>query len=203
MLGRNSSIPSIVSRPTQPSSPHALASRLVVAFATLAALAAGLSLALNIATYTGTTFLSRRLQLDQWWLLHFTSVLCVALAFAIWIISRKNARSSRLARSSKVILAILAALAIVSLITCVAPLRDGAPAMRDGRFALVKRGRLVRYIEEPEYRRLQALVVRGFSGVWVFMHGGAACLLFAAAGLPRRTTNTAPTARGISERNVR
>lgn len=47
---------------------------------------------------------------------------------------------------------------------------DGSPATVDGRRVLKQRGSTLRELPEPEYEYRQRLIVRGFSGHWMFFY---------------------------------
>jgi hypothetical protein len=66
------------------------------------------------------------------------------------------------------------AYAIVNFIIFLILVKGGGPEERDGKFVLAEHGRIIQQLTEAEFHRMQAYVVRGFSGHW---------MLFSAASL--------------------
>ncbi len=62
----------------------------------------------------------------------------------------------------------------------------GSPMARDGRYYRADHGRIVGEIPEAEYRRLQAIEVRGFSGHWLVFYGAPAIFFGFVEGKAKR-----------------
>jgi hypothetical protein len=56
---------------------------------------------------------------------------------------------------------------IVNFIIFLILVHAGSPEIRDGKFVLADHGHIIRQLSEAEFHRMQAYVVRGFSGHWM------------------------------------
>lgn len=75
--------------------------------------------------------------------------------------------------------AVFFAYAIVNFIIFMILVHGGSPQIRDGQYVLADHGRIIRQISATEYHRMQAYVVRGFSGHWMLFSSAAMTLLTA------------------------
>jgi hypothetical protein len=57
--------------------------------------------------------------------------------------------------------------AMINLALFATKISDGSPVEKNGKFFLEQHGKQIREIDQAEFRRLEALEVRGFSGHWM------------------------------------
>jgi len=81
------------------------------------------------------------------------------------------------------------AYAIVNFIVFLFLVEGGSPEQRDGKYFLANHGHVIRQLSEAEFHRMQAYVVRGFSGHWMLFSSAAATLLTGVAN-SRKTPQT-------------
>jgi hypothetical protein len=85
----------------------------------------------------------------------------------------------------RVLTGVLFAFAIVNFMLFLLLGRGGQPMERDGKYVLDSHGRTLRELSEPEYHRMQAYMLRGFSSLYMFLSSGALMFLVGAARLRR------------------
>lgn len=69
------------------------------------------------------------------------------------------------------------AYAMVNFIIFIILVHGGGPEIRDGKFVLADHGRIIRQLSQVEFHKMQAYVVRGFSGHWMLFSSAAMTLL--------------------------
>lgn len=89
---------------------------------------------------------------------------------------------------------------IVNFVIFLILIHGGGPEERDGKFVLADHGRVIRQLSEAEFHRMQAYVVRGFSGHWMLF--SSAAMTFLAGVENYRKKLTASFAVEISPHNL-
>ncbi|MEP6506011.1 MAG: hypothetical protein ABJD97_21935 [Betaproteobacteria bacterium] len=131
-----------------------------------------LSLAVHVAAYAG---IDVETAVPAVWLLH-AGVFAVFLPF---VLSSRKVIGRRAPRGAwrevmptwvMVVGALLLAYVVVNFFTAMRMLAGGSPALVDGQYVLQNHGRFVSTLTLPEYTAARALVVRMFSGHWLFFY---------------------------------
>ena len=99
--------------------------------------------------------------------------------FVVWFPAVLRARTLRVDLEAclppwvRTVLFVLFAYALLNFVFSLSQLGGGQPGMRDGRYVLLNKSKLVREINAQEYHQLRAFLLRAFSGHWLLFYGAA------------------------------
>jgi hypothetical protein len=90
------------------------------------------------------------------------------------------------------------AYAIINIVLFATKMSDGSPEEKNGKYFLEQHGKVIREIDQAEFRRLEALEARGFSGHWMIFSFVPAVYFFFVHGRVRELVGGV----GIREREI-